>query len=69
MLKVELNKEQVKELKLEENGNEAINQLLETDIKIKFVRKEKKSGNYLVIYIYDKDFYRWLLALEYRIIE
>ncbi|MCI7030791.1 hypothetical protein [Clostridium sp.] len=69
MLKVELNKEQVKELKLEENGNEAINQLLETDIKIKFVRKEKKSGNYLVVYIYDKDFYRWLLALEYRIIE
>lgn len=69
MLKVELNKEQVKELKLEESGNEAINQLLETDIKIKFVRKEKKSGNYLVVYIYDKDFYRWLLALEYRIIE
>lgn len=69
MLKVELNKEQVKELKLEENGNEVINQLLETDIKIKFVRKEKKSGNYLVVYIYDKDFYRWLLALEYRIIE
>lgn len=69
MLKVKLNKEQVKELKLEENGNEAINQLLETDIKIKFVRKEKKSGNYLVVYIYDKDFYRWLLALEYRIIE
>lgn len=69
MLKVELNKEQVKELKLEENGNEAINQLLETDIKIKFVRKEKKSGNYLVVYIYDKDFYRWLLALEYKIIE
>lgn len=68
MLKVELNKEQVKELKLEENGNEVINQLLETDIKIKFVRKEKKSGNYLVVYIYDKDFYRWLLALEYRII-
>lgn len=69
MLKTELNKEQVKELKLEEKGNKAINQLLETDIKIKFVRKEKKSGNYLVVYIYDKDFYRWLLALEYRIIE
>lgn len=69
MLKVELNKEQVKELKLEENGNEAINQLLETDIKTKFIRKEKKSGNYLVVYIYDKDFYRWLLALEYKIIE
>lgn len=69
MLKVELNKEQVKELKLEEKGNEAINQLLETDIKTKFVRKEKKSGNYLVVYIYDKDFYRWLLALEYKIIE
>lgn len=69
MLKVELNKEQVKELKLEESGNEAINQLLETDIKTKFIRKEKKSGNYLVVYIYDKDFYRWLLALEYKIIE
>lgn len=69
MLKVELNKEQVKELKLEEKGNEVINQLLETDIKTKFVRKEKKSGNYLVVYIYDKDFYRWLLALEYRIID
>lgn len=69
MLKVELNKEQVKELKLEENGNKSINQLLETDIKTKFLRKEKKSGNYLVVYIYDKDFYRWLLALEYRIIE
>lgn len=69
MLKVELNKEQVKELKLEENGNEAIEQLLETDIKTKFIKKEKKSGNYLVVYIYDKDFYRWLLALEYKIIE
>ena len=69
MLKLELNKEQVKELKLEEKGNEVINQLLETDIKTKFVRKEKKSGNYLVVYIYDKDFYRWLLALEYKIID
>lgn len=69
MLKIELNKEQVKELKLEENGNEAINQLLETDVKTKFIKKEKKSGNYLVTYIYDKDFYRWLLALEYKIAE
>lgn len=68
MLKIELNKEQVKELKLEESGNEAINQLLETDIKTKFIKKEKKSGNYLVVYIYDKDFYRWLLALEYKIV-
>ena len=69
MLKIELNKEQVKELKLEESGNETINQLLETDIKTKFIKKEKKSGNYLVVYIYDKDFYRWLLALEYKIVE
>ena len=69
MLKIELNKEQVKELKLEESANEAINQLLKTDIKTKFIKKEKKSGNYLVVYIYDKDFYRWLLALEYKIVE
>lgn len=69
MLKTELDKEQVRKLKLAENGNEEIDQLLEINIKTKFVRKEKKSGNYLVVYIYDKDLYRWLLALEYKIIK
>ena len=68
MLKIELDKEQVQKLKLAENGSEAIEELLEMDIKTKFIKKEKKSGNYLAIYIYDKDFYRWLLALEYKII-
>ena len=42
MLKTELDKEQVKKLKLAENGNEVIDQLLETDIKTKFIKKEKK---------------------------
>ena len=40
MLKVELDKEQVQKLRLAENGNEAIEELLEMDIKTKFIKKE-----------------------------